>query len=356
MTSYIAADPQAMAFLHGLPDQWGMTVNPFYKNIKLPVSTWPLLDTWVDKTTNSPCLQAAPTAYMPLIASPVSSLRLIATALLYSWPMVGTGCTGTGTPDAPFQLARTAPEGLGSRFILGLVTLGDARRYDLTVANLQASPGHYVAADDASFDAALELAKPGPKLKPFDLSQKSIRKSKTAYPGTTIVYTTAKTSGLPTATAADVSQFIKISSTEGQVPGRDNGQLADGYLPITKSGQTRRLYAQAQVVAKAVAKQKAPATSHGSGLSAPPPPSGTGDSGGSVPTPPLPPVGTETTSPSATSPEIAPTDGSTSPKTVTAALSSPVGGSLLPTLLVLGLIAALAAGGCQFWLRKNGLK
>jgi hypothetical protein len=41
---------------------------------------------------------------------------------------------------------------------------------------------------------------------------------------------------------------------------------------------------------------------------------------------------------------------------VTAALSSPVGGSLLPTLLVLGLIAALAAGGCQFWLRKNGLK
>src|SRR6201999_1467601 len=103
--------------------------------------------------------------YMPLIASPVSSLRLIATALLYSWPMVTTGCTGNGTTTSPFQLSRSAPEGIGNRFMLGLVTLGDARRYDLTVANLQASPGHYVAADDAGLEAALKLAKPGPKLK-----------------------------------------------------------------------------------------------------------------------------------------------------------------------------------------------
>ncbi|HVS68652.1 MAG TPA: hypothetical protein VHE56_08885 [Mycobacteriales bacterium] len=353
LTSYIAADPQAMAFIHGKPSPGGMRVNPFYKDVKLPVSTWPLLDTWVNKTTNNPCLHAAPTAYMPLTASPVSSLRLIATALLYSWPMVATGCTGNGTPTSPFQLARSAPQGLGNRFILGLVTLGDAKRYDLTVAKLQASPNHFVAAGDAGMRAALKLAEPGPKLKPFRLPQRAIRKSKTAYPGTTIVYTAAKTSGLSKSVAADVSQFIKISATEGQVRGRANGQLAEGYLPISKSGVTARLYQQALQVATAVAKQQPPP--------APSAPAGTGGSAGTSgppagPTVPLPSNGASTPG-AVPTPQVA-GDGSTSsePRTRTAALSSPVGGSLLPALLLLGLVAGLAAGGSRFWLRLKGLK
>ncbi|HVW80622.1 MAG TPA: hypothetical protein VHB69_06770 [Mycobacteriales bacterium] len=353
LTSYIAADPQALAFIHGKPDPWGMRVNPFYKNIKLPVSTWPLLDTWVDKTTNNPCLQAAPTAYMPLVASPVSSLRLIATALLYSWPNVTTGCTGNGTATSPFQLSRAAPEGLGNRFMLGLVTLGDARRYDLTVANLQASPGHFVAPDDAGMAAALKLAKPGPKLKPFDISQQAIRKSASAYPGTMVVYTAAKLSGLPAATAADVAQFIKISSTEGQVPGRGNGQLPDGYLPIEKSGVTARLFAQAQAVAKAVAQQKSSAvpSSPSSGIGVTPAPQP------GAPAISLPGLGA-TSQPSQPAPELAPGAGSGGggSQAITAALSSPVGGSLLPLLLLFAIAAGGAAVVSRAWLRSKGLK
>jgi hypothetical protein len=351
MTSYIAADPAAMAFLRGRPDPWGMTVNPFYKNIKLPVSTWSLLDTWVDKTTNNPCLQAAPTAYMPLTASPVSSLRLIATALLYSWPMVTTGCTGNGTATSPFQLSRAAPEGLGNRFMLGLVTLGDARRYDLTVANLQASPGHFVAADDAGMDAALKLAKPAPKLKPFRLPQTAIRKSKTAYPGTTIVYTAAKLAGLPKTTAADVAQFIDVSSTQGQVPGRGNGQLPEGYLPITKSGQTKRLFEQAQHVASAVAAQQAPPQQAPATTSAAAPPPSSGSPGPGIALP-----GAGTSSPPVSSPEIAPSDSPPEPATVTAALSSSVGGSLLPLLLLLLIAAGVGTAGTRYWRRRQGLR
>ena len=353
LTSYIAADPQAMAFIHGKPDKWGMTVNPFYKNIKLPVSTWPLLDTWVDKTTNNPCLQAAPTAYMPLVASPVSSLRLIATALLYNWPNVTTGCTGNGTSTSPFQLSRTAPEGLGNRFMLGLVTLGDANRYDLTVAKLQASPGHFVAADNAGLQAAVKLAKPTPGLKPFRLSQRAIRKSKTAYPGTSIVYTAAKTSGLAGATAKDVAEFIKVSSSEGQVPGRGDGQLPGGYLPIAKSGPTQRLHAQALRVAQAISAQHASAAAAG-------PAAGTGGTSGAPPTAsdvPLP--SSPGTSPQpAPAPEIAPTAPSKSsePAALTAALSSPLGGSLLPLVLLLGLAAVAVSAGSRTWLRRQGLR
>ncbi|MGN6473419.1 MAG: hypothetical protein ACTHK4_07195 [Mycobacteriales bacterium] len=350
LTAYVAADPEAMAFIHGKPDPWGMTVNPYYKNIKLPVSTWPLLDTWVDKTTNNPCLHAAPTAYMPLTASPVSSLRLIATALLYSWPMVTTGCTGNGTTDSPFQLARAAPEGLGNRFLTGLVTLGDAKRYDLTVAKLQASPGHFVAADDAGMQGALKLARRVPGLKPFGLSQAAVRKSRTAYPGTTIVYTAAKTSGLPAATAAHVSEFIRISATEGQHLGRGNGQLADGYLPITKSGDTKQLYAQALQVAKAVAAQKAPAAPVGSPGSGAPAASSPPVPGVSLPATG---AGTPVAGPS---PVVAPGAGGAASASGarTAALTSSIGGSLLPSLLVLGIVMGAAAGGSQMWLRAKG--
>ena len=96
--------------------------------------------------------------YMPLIANPVTSLQLVAQALLFNWPNVETGCTGTGTDQDPYQLGRVAPQGVGNRFMLGLVTLGDAQRYGLTTAKLQAAPGHYVAADDAGMRAALALA------------------------------------------------------------------------------------------------------------------------------------------------------------------------------------------------------
>jgi hypothetical protein len=364
LTSYIAADPQAMAFIHGKPDPWGMQVNPFYKDLKLPVSTWPLLDTWINKTTNNPCLVAAQTAYMPLIASPVSSLRLIANALLYNWPFVGTGCTGTGTPDAPFQLARTAPEGIGNRFILGLVTLGDAQRYGLTVANLEAAPGHFVAANEAGMTAALQLAKPGPTLKPLRLPQEALRKS-AAYPGTMIVYTAAKISGLAKATAADVSQFIRVSSTAGQVSGRGNGMLAAGYLPITASGATSGLYRQARQVAAAVALQKAPtsspssSTSGGAAAGGAHNPAGgaTGgatNGGGTTGLTPTASSGTPTGTSKPTQTSAGPTVAQ--PTVLTAKVPSSVGDSLLPAVLIVCLLAGAGTIGGRAWLRAKGLK
>src|SRR4029079_16274183 len=264
LTSYIASDPKAMAFLSGKPDHDGpytMRVNPAYRGLKLPVDSWPQLDTWQFKAAPNSCLKTQGDAmppYMPLVANPVTSMQLAAQAMLFNWPNVETGCSGTGTQSDPYQLGRVAPQGMGNRFMLGLVTLGDAERYGLTTARLQAAPGHYVAADKAGIQAALALADPTSHLRPFDLTQAKIRTSKKAYPGSMLVYTAAKTFGLPAATADDVAQFIRVSTSEGQVPGRGNGQLAAGYVPIKDSGVTRGLHRQAQQVAAAVAAQKQP--------------------------------------------------------------------------------------------------
>jgi hypothetical protein len=348
LSSYIAADPKAMAFINGKPEHDGpytMRVNPAYQHLQLPVDSWPLLDTWQFKTAPNSCLKAQGDAmppYMPLIANPVTSLQLVAQAMLYNWPNVETGCTGTGTQDDPYQLGRVAPQGLGNRFMLGLVTLGDAQRYGLTTARLQASPGHYVAADDAGIKAALSLAGKTSKLRPFDLTQTEIRRSSTAYPGSMLVYTAAKTYGLPAATAQHVAQFIRVSSTEGQKPGRGNGQLAAGYVPLANSGVTRGLYQQAQDVAAAVAAQKAPPAPPAGPPSKPAGGPPANPSHGGAPPAGLPgdapPGTTPSTEPAAAPPDDGTTTVADGTLVKTAAVSN--GGAGLLVLLIIGCVVA----------------
>jgi hypothetical protein len=366
LTSYIAADPKAMAFLSGKPEQDGsytMRVNPAYQGLKLPVDSWPQLDTWQFLAAPNSCLKAQGhnmPPYMPLVANPTTSMQLVAQALLYNWPNVGTGCTGTGTSQDPYQLGRVAPQGVGNRFMLGLVTLGDAERYGLTTAQLQAAPGHYVAADSAGITAALALAAPTAKLHPFDLTQARIRTSAKAYPGSMVVYTAAKLYGLPARTAQDVAQFIRVSSTEGQKPGRGNGQLAAGYVPITSSGVTRDLFQQAQQVARAVAAQQAPPAPSTPPTTKPSPP---------PTTPGGPPVTTPSDPPSAPAPAPAPAaaPGKSTPPTAvppvaptqivtTAAVTSSPGSGLLVGLLAIGSLASLGALGGRFALARKGLR
>jgi hypothetical protein len=355
VTSYIAADPRAMAFVDGKPEHDGpytMRVNPAYQKMRLPVDSWPQLDTWQFRAAPNSCLKAQGTSmppYMPLLANPMTSMQLVAQALLYSWPNVETGCTGTGTTSDPYQLGRIAPQGYGNRFMLGLVTLGDAQRYGLTTASLQAASGHYVAADSAGIKAALSLAEPTSKLRPFDLTQASIRTSKKAYPGSMVVYTAAKTYGLATSTAADVAQFIRVSTTEGQQPGRGNGQLAAGYVPIAKTGVTKRLYGQAQQVADAIAKQKAPPSQPPTGGGTPPP----SHPSGSQP-PPTTPSDAPTGGPPSSQPPAP--SGSTSPIAsgpivTTAAVTSRTGGGLMLALIGVGALASLGvlAGRIALW-------
>lgn len=357
VTSYIKSDPQAMAFINGKPEHDGpytVHVNPAYQKMKLPVDSWPQLDTWQFKAAPNSCLKAQGKSmppYMPLIANPMTSMQLVAQALLYNWPNVETGCTGNGTSDDPYQLGRIAPQGYGNRFMLGLVTLGDAERYGLTTARLQAAPGHYVAADSQGIKGALALAKPTSKLRPFDLTQASIRKSKKAYPGSMLVYTAAKTYGLSKTTAADVAQFIRVATTQGQVPGRGNGQLAAGYVPIVKSGVTKRMWEQAQQVAAAVARQKAPPSQKPPGGSKPP----THPSGGT------PPPTSPSSAPTAPAPSDQPTapTGSTAPVASgpiirTAAVTSRTGGGLLIGLIGVGIVASLGVLVGKFALWRKG--
>ncbi len=254
LTDYIANDKDASAFVNGQVDPWGMRVNPNYRKIKLPTDEWPLLDDFVP-VTNDECRQQNPTPYFTQLAAPVPSLRKIAEAVLDSWPNVQTKCERALVTD-PWKIGRADRQGVGTRFMLGVVSVGDARRLGLDEARLHTRGQEYVAPTEAAMSRAVSLAEPAKNgTDPFTLDMAKVVKAGDAYPGTMIVYTAARTANLPKQDAAKVAQFIEVSMTEGQRPGFGNGELPLGFVPIAKTGPTAPLRKQALAVAKMIGDQ-----------------------------------------------------------------------------------------------------
>jgi hypothetical protein len=351
LTDYIAHDKDAMDFLGGKPDPWGMVVNPEYKDLSVPRADWPLLDNYVPETQNT-CRQQNPAVYFTQLAAPVTTMRKIAEALLDAWPNVQTRCDYDQSTHL-YKLGRIDRQSFGSRFMLGLVSLGDAARYGLRSAALETRKGSYVEPDHAGLSAAVALTTQQARRKPFALDQDDVKRSSTAYPGTMVVYTAARLRNLDPDDAAKVAQFIRVSTSEGQKPGSGNGQLPDGYLPIRDSGVTRDLYRSAQDVADAVEAQREPsdpepteetsAPSDGpSGGSAGGGGTGAGVPGGGAP---------ETASPSASAPSsLAPTaPEATVQMPATQPVSSAVAGGALPMLLILGGLGLVVSTALRFF-------
>lgn len=353
ITDYIAHDKDAMAFIDGKPDPWGMVVNPSFKGISLPVESWPQLDEYIPTTANT-CRQNNPAVYFNQIAAPVTTLAKVSAALLDAWPNVQTRCDFDQSTQL-YKLGRIDRQNFGSRFLLGVVSLGDADRYGLRTAALQTKPGDYVAPSTSSLSAAVKLMKQrNGDLSPFVLDQGDVKKSASAYPGTMVVYTAAKTADASKADAAKVAQFIRISSTEGQQPGSGNGQLPGGFLPIRKQGPTAAFYDVAQRAATAIAAQK------GSGDDSAGAGDGDGGGGGST-SPAIDTGGAPATAPGAGDPSAASPSASAAPAATapvampdTTPISSRTAGGLLPSLLIIGLLGVAVASGVRFFVQPAG--
>jgi len=362
LTSYIANDKQAMEWVNGKPDQWGMTINPKYRKIKLPVPLWPLLDDFVAPSEQE-CYVQNPAPYFTQLAAPVTSLRKIAEAVLDAWPNVQTKCERSVSSD-PWKIGRIDRQGVGSRMMLGIVSTGDARRFGLHEASLETTSGHYVAPTDAAMSKAISLAEPAKNGDAaFTLEMKDVVRARSAYPGTMIVYTAALTHGLATADAAKVSEFIDVATTEGQRPGYGNGELPPGFLALKKTGATAALFKQARSVAESIADQSG-TVDDGTGdgtIDG----TGSGDESG-TPTgpasvtnvePPEPQV-VPTTSPRGTG---KPAEGRPAktpkrrPVTMpdTQPVSSALAGQLIPVLLGIGFLGALATSLLRLGLSRR---
>ncbi|MCU1394439.1 MAG: hypothetical protein JWM34_2867 [Ilumatobacteraceae bacterium] len=278
LTSYITNDPEARAWLDGAPDPWGMVVNPNYKAITLPVSSWPLLDTFepplLYASHTNTCLSDEPVPYLPLVAAPLSRLSTIALNMQFAIANSQTVCKTVldGSTDGE-KLVPLGRQTVGFRFMLGVTTVADARRYGLRTASLQTNVDPtaavaftntdgrtFVAPTDDALKATGALLAKDSTTNTWPVPYASFRtdpRAATAYPGAMVVYAQVRTGSLSGVDATNLTTFLTFASARGQTTGVVNGALAPGSIPLTSDNGLQDL-AAATAAAAAVVNSEAP--------------------------------------------------------------------------------------------------
>ncbi|MDT4923759.1 MAG: hypothetical protein QOG01_1472 [Pseudonocardiales bacterium] len=271
LSSYINADPEARDWLNGVPDPWGMVVNPAYKHIALPVDNWPLLDTHIAHlgTGANLCLTQNPVPWLPLVAAPVSNPAMVALNMQFDIANSQTTCKDNGQQNQKLTaVGRQAP---GERFLIGLVSLADAARYQVDTAQLQshntntdtgtfddASGRSFAAPTPAGLQAAARFLTPEDTLGTWKLPYDEMRTATTgakAYPGTMLMSADVPTSGLNKGDASRYATFLRFAGGPGQVTGLGTGQLPPGYLPLTSANGLGALSTYTRIAADHVQRQ-----------------------------------------------------------------------------------------------------
>ncbi|WP_223690448.1 hypothetical protein [Leifsonia poae] len=272
---YVLADQDAVSFLQGKPDKWGMSVNKHSSiNPKVNPDGGPLELPRDDFPKADPVVQppSAAGGEVNLVTWRPYTNDLDQAAY---FTLRGDGQTlGLWDPSsAPPKYGKSVRSLPGYQRVLALTDTSSAAKYQVVTAQLRNAAGQFVAPTQAGLTAAAAVMTPvaGQKqVVEYDPAGAAAKTATTAYPLTMPVYAATNPAQGDSATRADYAAFIRYAATTGQTPGVDPGNLPPGYAPIPADWK-------AQAIGAAAAIQ--------SGASITPPPSGgdesvPGDSGG----------------------------------------------------------------------------
>jgi hypothetical protein len=258
---YVISDPDAVAWLNGTPDPWGMIVNPWFSTnsdvnktgtgLVLPRDNFPKADpvTYVDPLS----LQ------VPKSSNAVGDLNLVTwrpytsnfdqgayLTLRGDGKLLG-GWDSTLTPPAYGKTARSL---VGEQGVMGVTTTASAVRYQNVTASLRNSAGEFVSPTTASMLAAAAAMTPTPtqaQVLEFDPSSAQAHAAPSAYPLTMPIYAAANPTIVDTGLRAKYAALIRYAASSGQVSGTALGQLPDGYASIPASWALQALAAAAAI-------------------------------------------------------------------------------------------------------------
>lgn len=225
LTRWIDADPTARAFLDGKPDPYGMHVNLAYKGLKLPVSTFPLLD------------EAQQDSFQPVQGLDHVSRQLS----LSQFP----GAITT-YEDGVAVVTKPSRQPTGRRETLGIIDTADAAAFRIPTASLLNPAGRYAAADSAGLAAAAGRLTVDVRGSVAPLTLTALDPA--AYPLLLPVQAVVPTDRTG-ASRESVLRFLDYALGAGQVPGDSLGQLPDGYPALPAALRTQALKARGAVVA-----------------------------------------------------------------------------------------------------------
>jgi hypothetical protein len=256
LSGWIAANPDAAAFLQGQADPSGMHVNTNYLNVSYPTQALPVLDNGytvsIKCSTETGCPSGVPDVTMQATWNPQQDLDTIALDLLTSQPTAfsnvdscpatGKGCTN---PDELVTTSAMNPQQPGNLDLLSELDLGDIAGYEFPAAELVNGAGVAVGPTQASVEAAVNVMKTNPDgiTQYFDFASKEAA----AYPLAMVDYAMVPTCGLSHSEASAIADFLTKAATTGQIQGEAPGDLAPGYYPLTAKQKAQTLKAAQEV-------------------------------------------------------------------------------------------------------------
>lgn len=257
--TYIMADPDAKAFMDGKADPWGAKVNPYYSTnsavnptgtgLTLPRDDFPKADpieypgTAQDGYANVVNL----VTWRPF----TSGLETGGYLLLRGDPQALGSWDPTSTPPKYGKGDRAL---VGLQAVIGLTDTSAASRYQVVQASLLNPAGKYVSPTSDALTTAAAAMTPTDTQKQvvsFDPTSSVAKGAVGAYPLTVPVYAAVNPAMSDAAVRADYANFITFAASEGQTPGTGDGQLPDGYSPISSAWKAQALAAAAVIRAGA---------------------------------------------------------------------------------------------------------
>lgn len=351
---YIMSDPDAADFLNGVPDDWGMTVNPYYSTnervnptgvgLELPRDDFPKADPVEFKGTER---------YGYLDSVDLVTWRPYTASLEDGAYLTLRGDAKTlGVWDesaVPQKYTKGARAQVGLQAVLGLTDTAAGARYQVVQASLLNAAGNWVAPSDTTMTAAakaMTAEKTQTQVLRLDPTSDEAKAAKQAYPLTMPVYAAVNPAMSDAELRASYASFIEYAAESGQTPGTDDGELAEGYAPLPASW-VKQAKAAANAIRSGGWPSAATASPSSSASASPTPtPSATTTRTSTEPVPSAPVAATQPSA-TATSPSPQPTPTSASATPAATRVRTPddpgIGGlsAVIPVTAALGVAAML---------------
>lgn len=239
---YVLSDPEAVAFLSGTPDKWGMVVNPYSSTTALANPTGVAATYPKDSFP-----KADPTAYTPEGKGEINlvTYRPYASDLDQAgyWVLRGDARSldqaswdaDLGLPQAFRKYGTQSRDRAGWQKVVGLTDTASAAKYQVFTAALRNPAGKFVTPTPASMAAAAAVMTPvagQAQVRALDYASADVKAAEGAYPLTVPIYAATNAAGGDAATRKAYASFIRYAAGPGQVSGTDDGQLPPGYAPL----------------------------------------------------------------------------------------------------------------------------
>ncbi|MFE2727825.1 hypothetical protein [Kitasatospora sp. NPDC059327] len=231
LTSWIVSDPEAVRFLDGEEDPWGMQVNSFYRRgaySGFPVDAIQPQDFTGPTDASEAAKHARQYEWNPVLGGLTQVLRTILENRSTCQQWMADPATGNHLKCDP--MAR------GDRKLFAVMDSAQAKAFSLPEAALRNPAGSFVSPSTNGFQSAVgdmpTDAATGTQLLPYGVADTAFSRDTQAYPLTTVQYAMVPTGGVADKAAA-ISRFLTTVANSGQVYGMEPGKLAPGFLSLT---------------------------------------------------------------------------------------------------------------------------